>query len=282
MVPLTRALKAKRVESESSSDEDGWGNSDVSVVRSVNFSYLKLYKSDREQPSYQVHKLAIILSVLSENNHYPKTHSKQTQMLKVGIAADTFSNIPERVKLIPLLQFCYAILCGEEERIYNLEDYKRIQEEDPIVEEQEDSKKKKKKNKMKKKETEEDFIDEYNEPIFSVAKEIGDDEKDATEKQFISHYNETNKRYDSDHHVGVSPYIEGPFKPFMFYLKVRGLKIQKAKQNFYRWRTDESGWAPGFFNASFGWFYHLTLDSSYNYKDQAITVTKSTARELVN
>lgn len=285
VVPLPRKLRAKTQiikkkkkskKQDSDEDEDNWGLH----IHSKQFSYLKTRFPPRHQPSYHEHKLAVILSILAANNHFPKTHSSQTRLVKVGVAENRDRSCPERVKQIPLLQFCYAVLNGEEESIFTMEDYNRIKELYPISIKEKDENKKTKKysNSEESKETfaeDEDLTDKDDKPIFQVLPEI-----EATLcAEFTSHYEDV--RYHQTH-IGVSPDINGPFEPFVYYLKVQGTKLISKQEPTYRWKTDETGWAPGFYNASFNWFYHLTIDSVYNEQENSITVSQTQAREMVN
>jgi hypothetical protein len=117
-----------------------------------------------------------------------------------------------------------------------------------------------------------------------------------------SYERQTRKKLKS---VAVGPHVDGAMSPFCYYLYLLGKKtsIENLKkdegidppyylmpskfpidyerigdpadvESVYRFQTDEEGFSPGFFNASFRWFYHADFVSFYNRKTSEIIVAK--------
>ncbi|KAL9643017.1 hypothetical protein ABK040_010708 [Willaertia magna] len=65
--------------------------------------------------------------------------------------------------------------------------------------------------------------------------------------------------------VAVSPYIQGPFTPFCHYLHKRFTKLDNNYQKHSHYANWEEGqdWCPGFYNASFGWYYAADFSTKY-------------------
>ncbi|KAL9650555.1 hypothetical protein ABK040_004773 [Willaertia magna] len=108
----------------------------------------------------------------------------------------------------------------------------------------------------------------------------------------VSHYSKSPIKS-----VGVSPYIEGPFTPFCYYLymdtyygidgniyhddckltktgipvttRIKDSNIEEEYEfHFpgYEWKSDEKSWSPGFWNASFSWIFFASFETwSYNW-----------------
>ena len=51
--------------------------------------------------------------------------------------------------------------------------------------------------------------------------------------------------------------------------------------SIYEWNSDERGWAPGFWNAGFQWFYYVDFVSFYDKAKQQIVVAKVESHEGV-
>jgi len=86
-----------------------------------------------------------------------------------------------------------------------------------------------------------------------------------------------------ENNAAISPYIEGEFTPFIFYLQVSGYEIASERRSgsTFNWLTDENGWIPGFFNASFDWFSSLKVTTNFSYPLRLFNIKKKVSREVV-
>jgi len=100
--------------------------------------------------------------------------------------------------------------------------------------------------------------------------------------------------------VAVAPNTAGKFTPFVYYTYLKECKFgptvmeqQKSKKKkprkkshatnplAYDFRSSENGWAPGFFNASFSWFYHARISTKYDKQSKLLTVALAETKEMV-
>ena len=125
------------------------------------------------------------------------------------------------------------------------------------------------------------------------------DQSDDEETKSQSHNGKTKKlkrkkkskgKISVSETVAISPDIEGEFTPFVHYL-VLGEAMYKAtsnslisNENYTSVRsfeeTREDGFAPGFFNASFSWWYWVTCHTAYSEKGKYILAIKEKESQL--
>mmetsp|Transcript_2055 Transcript_2055/g.2705 ORF Transcript_2055/g.2705 Transcript_2055/m.2705 type:complete len:322 (-) Transcript_2055:732-1697(-) len=202
------------------------------LVRDFSFFKYKWHTAD-----YQVHKLAVILSILSVNKYLPKTHSNKTEFVKIGLQD---CNIK-----IPLLQFCYAVLCQKEHLLFTRE---MLPTEIQHLLKETSS------------------LPEPLEYLFQVAPELEEDEEPHGGLGRIAE------------HIGICLDVKDTFEPFVYYLKVQGGKYQQ-EDNTYYWKTFEHGWANAFFNAGYDWTYIGEFYSTFNMEKQCIAVRMDMTQE---
>ncbi|KAL9650200.1 hypothetical protein ABK040_014856 [Willaertia magna] len=130
---------------------------------------------------------------------------------------------------------------------------------------------------------------------------------DPIHEQFDTDFEEDAIKRDKLKSVAVSPFIEGPFQPFCFYLYLdkkvnyecdpyyfekygennavrvveNGTPVigKKKVSNGFKWLTDKLGCTPGFWNASFTWFPLVSVKTKF--EKNIIKVTQNEFGKLI-
>lgn len=200
------------------------------------------FETLHDDVSYETHRLAVILALFSVNKYKQSLRSP----IRIGYEND-YKEIPlSKVMNLFHIKFCYAILHDKDKSLFPIKDEDRFNKLQVASEEREEG-------------------DEYpNKDIYDLES------------------------------ASICPTIEEVFVPFVEYLFATGTKSdynlkkmeplyygQEDITSIYFWKSSRNGWAPGFFNASFSWFYTLLMASCYYSKQQVLVVSKIVNRDPV-
>ncbi|KAL9645213.1 hypothetical protein ABK040_002414 [Willaertia magna] len=169
-------------------------------------------------------------------------------------------------KIIPLSKFAYYLLCKNEKNLYkDIVNNTKICGIDSLQ------------NITKEKSLQQVFNET----------EIKKDKKNKRWEREEDGDNDELKEVQS---IGVSPYINGPFKPFCFYLEMDGDDSDYEEDTYeaeeeekpivkgskrYEWFSSQDGWCPGFWNANFGWTFSVDFVTIWNEKFDILRVKQA-------